>query len=188
MIVLSNFISILLSICLMDSPVKTNEICLNPEEARLYQMINDYRAQKKLPPIPISSALSKVAQVHVTDLNDNYSLDEKCNPHSWSKKGSWSACCYTSDHKKAQCMWDKPREIAGYESEGYEIAFWHSAEATPEAALAGWKKSSGHNPLLINTGIWKKITWNAIGIGVNGNYATVWFGTKADPVKPGKCN
>jgi uncharacterized protein YkwD len=168
--------------------VPTDQICINHEESELYRMINLYRKQKNLDPIPISSALTQVAQSHVKDLNQNYKQSEKCNPHSWSRNGKWTACCYTSDHKKASCMWDKPREIAGYESEGFEIAYWHSARATASDALAGWKKSSGHNPLLINTGIWKEVTWNAIGIGVDGQYATVWFGQLNDPNAPDFCD
>jgi uncharacterized protein YkwD len=154
----------------------------------------EYRKSKDLPPIPLSAKLTKVAQTHARDLTDNYKfdVDNKCNPHSWSKKGKWSACCYTNDHKQAKCMWDKPREIAQYNSNGYEIAYYSSRGATAEEGLAGWKVSPGHNPLIINDGMWSKVQWKGIGIGIYGEYGIVWFGEIADedngvpaaPVRP----
>ena len=141
-----------------------------------------YRKEKNLPPIPLSSKLTQVAQAHARDLATNYKFDvnNKCNPHSWSKKGKWSSCCYTSDHKQAQCMWDKPKEIAGYESPGYEIAYYSSKGATAEEGLTGWQKSPSHNPLIINSGMWEKANWKAIGIGFYKEYGIVWFGEIAD--------
>ena len=77
-------------------------------------------------------------------------------------------------------MWNKPQEIAGYPSAGYEIAYYHSATATAEQGLAGWKVSPGHNPLLVNSGIWEKVQWRAIGVAIDGNYGLVWFGETED--------
>jgi hypothetical protein len=165
------------------------EICLSEEEKKLYDLIMQYRKSKKLKAIPISSKLTKTAQTHVHDLADNYTYEEgaKCNPHSWSNKGTWTSCCYTSDHKQAECMWSKPKEIAGYESPGYEIAYYSSAGATAQEGLDGWKKSPGHNPLLVNLGIWEKLEWKAIGIGLYKEYGVVWFGEAEDADKPGIC-
>lgn len=156
---------------------------LSQEEQKLYNLIMEYRKSKNLPPIPLSAKLTLVAQTHARDLMANYTFDvnNKCNPHSWSKKGKWSACCYTNDHKQAKCMWDKPREIAGYNSNGYEIAYYSSKGATAEEGLAGWKLSPGHNPLIINEGMWSKVQWKAIGIGIFGEYGIVWFGEIEDP-------
>lgn len=170
-------------------PAVAQEICISEEERKLYDLINQYRKTKKLKPIPLSSKLTKVAQAHVHDLMDNYSYDDvaECNPHSWSDKGKWSSCCYTPDHKQAQCMWDKPKEIAGYASPGYEIAYYHSRQVSAEDGLEGWKKSPGHNPLLVNLGIWEKIEWKAIGIALYENYGVVWFGELADEETPGVC-
>ena len=157
-------------------------ICLNPEEKKLYTMMMDYRKAKGLGPIRISAQLSQVAQAHARDLAENYKFDgkNKCNPHSWSSKGKWSSCCYTNDHKKAQCMWDKPREIAGYESAGYEIAYYSSAGASAAEGLEGWKKSPSHNPLIVNEGIWNKVDWKGVGVGVYKEYGVVWFGELED--------
>ena len=143
----------------------------------------DYRKFKKLPAIPYSEKLTRVGQAHVRDLTDHYDSESHgdCNPHSWSDKGKWTPCCYTPDHKQSMCMWSKPREISQYESEGYEIAFYSSDGAEPFESLEGWKHSTGHNPLLINSGTWQKIKWKAIGIGIYNQYAVVWFGEIADP-------
>jgi uncharacterized protein YkwD len=164
-----------------NSIVVSDGVCLTREEKKLFDLINDYRKTKRLAPIAFSAKLSKVAQVHVKDLMENYDAnDTKCNPHSWSKKGMWSSCCYTPDHKQAKFMWDKPKEIAEYAGNGYEIAYYSSDDATAAEGLDGWKKSSGHNPLLVNTGIWTKVKWKAMGVGMYKNYGVVWFGEIED--------
>ena len=165
-----------------ETSTKNTEICLSTEEQKLYELIMEYRNSKNLPTIPFSTKLSQVAQAHVRDLADNYDFDpkNKCNPHSWSKKGDWSSCCYTSDHKKASCMWDKPREIAGYEGDGFEIAYYSSKGASAQEGIDGWIKSPSHNPLLINLDTWSKVKWEAIGIGIYKEYGVVWFGMVKD--------
>jgi uncharacterized protein YkwD len=160
---------------------KTAPVCVTPEEKKLYDLMMSYRAEHKLPSIPISPKLTMVAQAHARDLAENYDYkNATCNPHSWSARGKWSSCCYTNDHKEAKCMWDKPKEIAGYESAGYEIAYFSSRGATAEEGLDGWKKSPSHNPVILNQNIWEKATWRAVGIGFYKEYGVVWFGEKAD--------
>lgn len=159
-----------------------SSVCLSPEEKKLYDLMMAYRKTKGLEPIKLSPRLTLVAQTHARDLAHNYKFDPKnrCNPHSWSSKGEWSACCYTNDHKQAACMWDKPKEIAEYKSPGYEIAYYSSAGASAEEGLQGWQKSPSHNPLIINEGIWKKVAWKAIGIAFYKEYGIVWFGEQED--------
>lgn len=181
-----------LILLLFTPPADTNtvdQICLSNEEKKLVSLINKYRKTKNLDPIPISAKLSLVAQTHARDLSTNYDFDPngQCNPHSWSSNGDWSACCYTNDHKQAECMWNKPQEIAGYQGHGYEIAYYSSSGANAEGGIEGWKKSKGHNPLLINSGIWKEVTWNAIGVGIYREYAIVWFGQVADDTSYDTC-
>jgi uncharacterized protein YkwD len=164
-------------------------ICVNSEEKKLYNLMMEYRKEKKLEAIPLSAKLTQVAQTHAKDLAENYKpFDNACNLHSWSKKGKWKSCCYTDDHKEANCMWSKPREIAGYESNGYEISYYSGAGANAQDGLAGWKVSTGHNQVIINDGIWKKIKWNAIGIGIYKEYGVVWFGELKDDTKIDRCN
>lgn len=167
----------------------TDKVCLSSEEKKLYNLIMSYRKANKLPPIPLSASLSLVAQTHARDLSNNYTFDpkNKCNPHSWSEKGKWISCCYTNDHKEASCMWNKPKEIAGYSGYGYEIAYYSSLGANAQEGIDGWKISQGHNPLLINSGTWKKVTWKAIGIGIYKEYGLVWFGEETDETVPALC-
>jgi hypothetical protein len=84
-------------------------------------------------------------------------------------------------------MWKKPQEIAGYKGYGYEIAYYRSAGATAVEGLEGWKKSPGHNPLLVNLGIWQKMEWKSIGIGLYKEYGVVWFGDQEDEENPEVC-
>jgi uncharacterized protein YkwD len=149
------------------------------EENELYELIMDYRARKGLDRIEKSKSLHQVAKMHCEDL-EKYGADEgRCNLHSWSKNGNWDSCCYTDDHKKASCMWDKPREMTSYTGNGYEIAHWHSSGATPKSAFEGWKESTGHDKVMLNKGVWKD-EWKAIGVGIYKGYACVWFGNEVD--------
>ena len=161
------------------------ETCISATEAELFRLINEYRKQKGLPEVKLSASLSYVARVHAMDQTENFKEGKRCNMHSWSDKGSWSSCCYTPDHKKSKCMWDKPRELTNYQGDGYEISYWSTVNYTsPEAfakdILAGWKNSQGHNDVIINKSIWKNVSWNAMGVGVYGEYANVWFGKEDD--------
>ncbi|MBK6527098.1 MAG: hypothetical protein IPG07_17055 [Crocinitomicaceae bacterium] len=118
------------------------------EELKLYQLIMEYREQNSLASIPLSKSLTYVAQQHCLDLYLNKpDLGDGCNAHSWSDKGAWSACCYTPDHKQAECIWEKPAEMTSYTGYGYEIACgssdpqYSSFVMTAEYALQSWKKS-----------------------------------------------
>ncbi|WP_375584740.1 CAP domain-containing protein [Cyclobacterium xiamenense] len=152
----------------------------SPKEKELFDAINRYRESRSLPAVPFSAALSKVAKVHARDLMENYRPNKRCNMHSWSREGPWTDCCYTDNHKDPNCMWDKPKEIAGYDSPGYEIAYWHSAAAQPEEALEVWKKSPGHHAVLANLPPFNAANWKAMGVGIYKEYAVVWFGEMED--------
>jgi uncharacterized protein YkwD len=163
------------------------EICLNPFETALLEELNRYREKHRLPPIALSRSLTLVAQLHSRDLAINQPHKRSnCNMHSWSRNGDWSACCYTADHRRASCMWDKPRELTVYEGDGYEIAF-HTTASHPtgpsyaQDAFTNWSKSKGHNDVIVNRGTWKNVNWKAVGIGYYDGYATIWFGTLDDP-------
>lgn len=157
---------------------------LTRSEKELYKIIMKYRKEKGLPSIPLSASLTLVAQTHVKDLVNNNPVVEKCNLHSWSSNGTWTPCCYTPDHKQSECMWSKPAELTSYKAHGYEIAahtFNSNGDAviTAEDALQLWKKSSGHNAVIVNGDIWKD-KWNAIGIGMHKGFAVAWFGKEED--------
>ncbi len=159
-----------------------SDVCLSQDEIKLFEIINIYRETLDLQPIPFSKALTRVSQAHVRDLSDHYTFKRgaKCNPHSWSRKGKWSSCCYTNDHKQAKCMWNKPREISGFDSNGYEILSYSSDGITPGEALIGWQKSQPHHQVMINSAKWTKVTWKSMGVGIYNEYAVIWFAELED--------
>ena len=86
-------------------------------------------------------------------------------------------------------MWDKPRELTNYERNGYELVVRATSsetdfEVNPKAVLESWKKSSGHNNVILNQDIWKEMHWSAIGVAIEGSYACVWFGEEKDQFGP----
>ncbi len=149
---------------------------------QLVALINAYRATLGLPAVAVSSALTRVAEAHVRDL-EQARPSGSCNMHSWSNSSSeWKGCCYTADHAQSQCIWNKPREISqgAYKGDGFEISYWTSGRATPEQALATWKTSPGHHSVIINQSIWASTKWRALGVAVSEHYAVAWFGEVAE--------
>lgn len=169
------------------TPAPGQPPALSAEEKALYDALMDYRREKGLSDIPLSPSLTYVAQWHVRDLSHaRPSNPSSCNLHSWSDEGPWEACCYTSDHARSSCMWNKPRELTGYSGDGYEIAHGYMGDAyagndvTAEGSLKGWKSSQLHDQVICNKGIWEKVSWKAVGVGIYRDFAVVWFGRVAD--------
>ncbi len=184
---LQSFVTLLIVAMTAVLPAHAQEIgqCLTADEVELGALINQYREDNALLPVPVSISLTTVAQWHVWDLVNNNPVGGDCNLHSWSDYGTlWNALCYTSDHAQASGMWSKPSEITGglYSANGYEIAASSGGIITPLGALNAWKNSPGHNDVILNQGIWaSRNPWPAMGIGMLDGYAVVWFGDSADP-------
>jgi Ca2+-binding RTX toxin-like protein len=145
------------------------------EETKLYNLINEYRAQNGLAPIAASKALSTVANRHVQDLAENIGT----LTHSWS-----DAAYDPSNPNTYSTMWKAPQRLnTGYFGYGYENAFGGTGNylATAVDALQGWKNSPAHNGVILNQGIWQNLQWNALGVGIYKGYATIWFGEQPDP-------
>ncbi len=167
--------------------------CLNKTEKEVARLINQYRNSKGLPSIALSISLSHVARTHAMDQTENHKYKNRCNLHSWGESDKWTSCCYTADHREAQCMWDKPRELSSYKGDGFEISYfstyrYSSPEAFAQDALDGWKRSPGHNNMIINLEEWKKSNWKAMGVGVYGDFIIVWFGKIPDPAGAPTCS
>ncbi len=172
----------------MEQPKATNTTyCPSTADTVLYRMIMKYRGSLGLDTISLSNSLCYVSFSHTLDLQMFNPNKPPCNLHSWSNNGIWTSCCYTPDHRKASCMWDKPREMTSYKGDGFEIATFYSAGMTPQIALAAWQKSTRHNEVIVNKGIWKAMKWRAIGVSIYDNYAVVWFGTERDPDNSPRC-
>ena len=77
-------------------------------------------------------------------------------------------------------------EISGgaYAGNGYEIAMWSSGGAvTAATAVAGWQASDAHNAVIAERSVWANARWQAMGVGVHGGYAVVWFGKEPDTTR-----
>ena len=171
---------------------KAEYACLSSKEAELFRLVNEYRESQGLPPIANSRSLNKVARLHAVDIQENKPFtteeaDERCTLHSWSNSDLWTSVCYTPDHRYAEKMWNKPKEITNYQypGDGYENAYWTTdAETTPQRVLEAWKKSPSHNALILESGIWKGSNLLSFGIGIHKNVAVMWVGTLIDPLGP----
>lgn len=161
-------------------PVPAN-FCIKSQEMELYLMINAYRRQFDLSPIPLSKSLSYVAALHVKDLMIYHPDEGNCNFHSWSANGPWKAFCYPADENKKQSVWDKPREITKYPAKAWEIIYWENTELTPDSVMSVWKSEEYFNTFLLNNGKWLGQQWKSIGVAILGNYASAWFGLETDP-------
>jgi len=166
-----------------DEPERTSSsersACISRDERALIDAIRTYRAAQNVSEVPLSAALTDVAQAHARDLAEHAPHESSgCNLHSWSDEGSWNACCYTEGHANASCMWDKPSELTDYAGTGYEIAYQGPIDA--ERILETWQRSAGHNAVLANQGQWSNFAWRAMGVGAYDGYAVVWFGTEND--------
>ena len=158
---------------------------LSEKEAKLYYDINAYRESLGLPKLSLSKSLTTVARTHVADSNAHTPENQvdvrgiQGNLHSWSSYGSWTPVVYTSDHQYAANMWSKPSELTSYPGSGFEISSRYSLSMTPDVALDSWKGSQGHNDVMTTQGMWSDL--KTMGVGIDGKYAHVWFGTDADP-------
>ncbi|MEM9219384.1 MAG: CAP domain-containing protein [Cyanobacteria bacterium P01_F01_bin.150] len=148
------------------------------EEADLYRLINQYRADNGLPPIAASKSLSTVANRHVLDLQENIGSIT----HGWS-----DAEYDATDSSTWPAMWEAPQRLnTAYEDFGFENAFYSSAGATAEDAFRSWRESDGHNAVILNQDIWSNSEWNALGVGIYGDYAVMWVGEASDPARAPK--
>ncbi|UWQ19654.1 CAP domain-containing protein [Jannaschia sp. M317] len=160
---------------------------LSGEELALYDLIMDYRQAEGLSRIPLSAGLTTTAGRHALDTTENFwaegrDFEPGANLHSWSDAP------YFADHSQPQNMWDAPQRIGTtYPGNGFEISA--AGQSTIEEALRGWQASPGHDPVIVNSGIWERATWQSIGIGIadndQGPYGGVvyhvWFGREVDP-------
>lgn len=151
---------------------------LEAEEIKLYNLVNEYRAQNGLPPIPASRALTTVANRHVQDLAEN-GASNNGGFHAWSDAP------YDSNNPNTwSSMWTAPQRLnTGYPGNGYENAFGGSQGfvASAENAMQSWKNSPAHNQVILNQDIWQNRQWNALGVGIYKGYAVLWFGEEVDP-------
>ena len=68
------------------------------------------------------------------------------------------------------------KTIYHFSDKGYENWAWYSRAMTTTQALNQWKRSPGHNTLMINAGQWGRIQWRGVGASILGGHAVLWFG------------
>lgn len=158
--------------------------CIKESEMKLYRMVNAYRLENSLPPVPLSRSLSFIASLHVKDLFLHHPDQGPCNFHSWSNQGPWKPFCYPRDENNKNSVWDKPRELTCYPGKAYEIVYWENNPVVIDTVISVWKTEAYFNSFLTNSGKWLGKQWSAIGIAVYENYASAWFGEVADPDTP----
>ena len=171
----------------MDTP-------LSEKEKELVKLINDYRISLGKRPLNVSKSLTYVARTHNKDQVLHFENDLKddqgrpANMHSWSKYGKWTPIMYNK-YGSHRPMWDKPKELTPYKSEGSEISagkqyYDQVYQITPEIALRLWKNSPGHNNEIIEDNILYDIYHadKIMGVSIHDGFANVWFGS--DPTDP----
>ncbi|MCD4730866.1 MAG: SPOR domain-containing protein [Bacteroidales bacterium] len=160
--------------------------CITEDESKLYSLVNEYRKAMNLSAIPLSKSLCYVAKAHLDDLIQNKPDTSTCSFHSWSNKGKWTSCCYQKEKNDQKCMQLKPQELTNYPGKAYEIVYWESKDATPDFAFNQWREIIASRSMLINSKEWEKFSWNAVGVGMMGSFAVVWFGEELDVEKETK--
>lgn len=152
---------------------------LTEVESRLINMINNFRKLNKLTELPVSKSLLMVAKMHASDLSTNQPDSGICGLHSWSDKGKWIACCETELAAK-NCFEAKASEITGYKGKTIEMVFKIENEMSGPNVFQMIEKSQKAMDILLQKGIYSKKPWKAMGVGISGQYALIWFGDETD--------
>ncbi|HVF46157.1 MAG TPA: hypothetical protein VNA17_01185 [Pyrinomonadaceae bacterium] len=147
---------------------------ISDEEMILFDLVNSYRKARNLPTLKSSASLSRVANRRMLDLKQNL----KRLTHSWSD------CSYDlKDSKTWHCVENAPKRLSsGYAGQGYETLYRAvKGKAVGPTALAEWQKSQLHNSIILNEGIFKSTPWDEMGVAIDGEYASLWFGFPGRP-------
>lgn len=163
-------------------------VCMNDDEIRLAELINKFRIENKMPVVPLSSSLTLVAKTHAFDLQTNNPDTSICSTASWSNKGNWKSCCFNPYVLREECMWDKPKELTSYVYRGYELSHFEERIIQVDSLFALWKSAEEAADMLLTKGAYHDKKWEAMGLAIGENYASVWFGQRSDSKgKPQKC-
>jgi len=165
------------------------DFCINSNEAELFKMINQLRVDYGKTKLQLSSSLSYVAKVHVSDLQNNHPDTSICNLSSWSDKGDWTPCCYTKYLHKPNCMWGKPKELTPYPYRGYELVAFIQEDFNTDTIINLWSDSKEVLDMILTRGNYSTKKWVCAGIATSENYVSLWFGQRRDKLKkPDICN
>ncbi len=168
----------------------TREDSIDAAEYELYQLITAYRAERGLPELELSHALTVTAARHALDTVYNVGKFDQgpdaTKPNDAFAHG-WSDAPYNpSDNSTFTSMWQAPQRLGtGYPESAYEISVGYlgagiSTDMPPQLAFDSWRASPSHNPQMTNTGQWKDVQWEVIGVAIHQGVAHAWFGAVND--------
>lgn len=160
-----------------------SDYCISINEVKLFNQLNQLIDEYGKSELQWSASLSYVARVHTDDLLNNRPDTSVCNLSSWSDKGDWTACCHNPYVPQQDCMWDKPKEITTYPYRGYELVSFFEDGFNPDSVMQLWTTSKQVLDMILTEGNFKKKKWVCMGVGMNKNYVSVWFGQRADKLK-----
>jgi len=169
-----------------NAPDKCSSHTFTPDERQLHALIINYRREQGLSDwnIPLSNSLSCVAELHSKDLykgEGHLRRGKSCNVLDGGLSHSWSTCC-TKPGLNYDCSAKKPIENTDYPGDGYEVSSGVKGGTVDIiAVLEGWKNSRDHRITILNRGMYANSAWQAIGVGIYGGFANVWFGAEVDP-------
>lgn len=142
---------------------------ISREEMELFNAVNRFREANGLARVKLSLSLSRLGNRRMLDMAQNM----KMLTHSWSN------CRYDiNDQTTWPCLTSSPTRLrCGYAGDGYETLFRTSKpRAEPSEAIEAWKKSTLHNSIILNKGIFADLPWEELGVAIDGPYAALWFG------------
>lgn len=166
-----------------------NNFCISADEIQLFEQINQLRADYDKSTLQLSASLSFVAKTHVEDLFKNHPDTSICGLSSWSDKGIWRSCCYNNYVLDEDCMWDKPKELTSYSYRGYELVTYFEDDFTIDSIINIWSGTREVLDMILAQGNYTSKKWACMGVGINGDYISLWFGQRNDPQrKPNICD
>ncbi len=139
------------------------------DEKSLFEIVNKYRVASGRTAIKLSTSLSMLANRRMLDLQQNMR----------SLTHSWSNCPYDIKNQSSwPCVLDAPKRLnSGYNGQGYETLYrTATGSAQPNAAITAWKKSSLHNSIILNQGMFQDMPWDEVGVAIDGQFVALWFG------------
>jgi hypothetical protein len=154
--------------------------CISFDEQMLYDKLNLLRKDYGKSDIEFSKSLSFVAAVHIEDLIKNHPDTSVCNLSSWSDQGDWTACCHNPYLPQQDCMWDKPKELTPYTYRGYELVSYFEEGFTADSVLLLWAETKEVLDMILTEGDYKSKKWITMGVAMNDEYVSVWFGQRSD--------
>lgn len=165
------------------------DFCISSDEQLLLDKLNNLLEDYGKKQLEFSKSLSYVALLHVNDIKQNHPDTSICNLSSWSDKGDWMPCCYNSYVPNQDCMWEKPNELTPYTYRGYELVGYFENGFTPDSVITLWSESKQVLDMILTQGNFKKKKWVCMGLAMNEEYVSVWFGQRADHLgEPDLCS